>query len=71
VVTLEFAPESLEITVQDNGDGFSLRKTSGKLAAEGKLGLIGMQQRAKFLNSTFNIYSQPGKGTLVSIEIAD
>ncbi len=71
VVTLEFAPESLEITVQDNGDGFSLRETSGKLATEGKLGLIGMQQRAKFLNSTFNIYSQPGKGTLVSIEIAD
>lgn len=71
VVTLEFAPDSLEIMVQDNGDGFSLSETLGKLAAEGKLGLIGMQQRAKFLNSTFNIYSQPGKGTLVSIEIAD
>jgi len=71
VVTLEFAPESLEITVQDNGDGFSLSETIGKLATEGKLGLIGMQQRAKFLNSPFNIYSQPGKGTLVSIEIAD
>lgn len=71
VVALEFAPESLEITVQDNGDGFSLNETIRDLTAEGKLGLIGMQQRAKFLNSTFNIFSQPGKGTLVSIEIAD
>lgn len=71
VVTLEFNSESLEIMVQDNGKGFSLNETIRNLTNEGKLGLIGMQQRAKSLNSTFNIYSQPGEGTLVSIEIPD
>jgi signal transduction histidine kinase len=70
-VILEFAPESLEIRVQDNGKGFSLNEIIGELAASGKLGLLGMQERAKFLNSTFNIYSEPGKGTLVSIKIVD
>lgn len=70
-VTLKFAPECLEIMVKDNGKGFALNQTIRNLTAEGKLGLIGMQQRAKSLNSTFNIYSQIGKGTLVSIKITD
>lgn len=69
VVTLTFAPESLKITVQDNGKGFSLNETIGNLAATGKLGLIGMQQRAKSLNGACDIRSQLGKGTLVSVEI--
>ena len=71
VVTLEFAPESLEITVRDNGDGFSLSETIGKLATEGKLGLIGMQQRAQFLNGALHISSKPGEGTSISIEVKD
>lgn len=71
VVTLKFNSESLEIMVQDNGEGFSLNETIRNLTNEGKLGLIGMQQRAQLINSTFNIYSQPGEGTLVSIEIPD
>ena len=71
IVTLEFAPESLEITVRDNGDGFSLSETIGKLATEGKLGLIGMQQRAQFLHGALHISSRPGEGTSVSIEIKD
>jgi len=69
LVTVEFSPESVKIVVNDNGKGFILNKTVGDLAAEGKLGIVGMQQRAKFLNGNFDIYSQPGKGTSVSIEI--
>lgn len=71
VITLKFAPEeSLRITMRDNGNGFSLSEMFGNLTAEGKLGIIGMQQRAKFLKGTFDVQSQPGSGTLVSIEIA-
>jgi len=69
VVTLDFAPESLKIMVQDNGNGFSLNETLGNLAGKGKLGLIGVQQRARLLNGTCTIRSQPGKGTSVSVEI--
>ncbi|MBA7652050.1 hypothetical protein ES703_59879 [subsurface metagenome] len=71
LVTVEFPPESVKIVVNDNGKGFILNKTAGDLAAEGKLGIIGMQQRAKFLNANFGIYSQPSKGTSVSITIVD
>ena len=69
IVTVGFSPESVKIVVNDNGTGFILNKTAGELAGEGKLGIVGMQQRAKFLNGNFDIYSQPGKGTSVSIEI--
>lgn len=69
LVTIEFSPESAKIVIQDNGKGFILDKTVGELAAEGKLGIIGMQQRAKFLNGTVGIHSQLGEGTEVSITI--
>lgn len=69
LVTVEFLPESVKIVVNDNGKGFILNKTAGDLATEGKLGIIGMQQRAKFINANFDIYSQPDKGTSASIKI--
>lgn len=69
VITLTFAPESLKLTVRDNGKGFLPSQRVDNLTAGGRVGLIGMQQRAKSLNGTFDISSQPGKGTLVSVEI--
>ena len=58
----------MKIKIKDDGIGFRPLKKIDKLAAEGKLGLIGMQQRAEFLNGTFQIRSRPGKGTLLLIE---
>jgi signal transduction histidine kinase len=70
-ITLKYAPESFEIKIQDNGQGFSLNKTTEKLAAEGKFGIIGMQQRAKLIEGNCCIESYLGKGTLVSINMAN
>lgn len=67
VVTLKFEPEFIKMTIQDNGTGFALKDLVGNLTAEGKLGIIGMEQRAKLLNGTLDVQSQPGKGTLISI----
>jgi len=61
-IALQFLPQSIKLTVQDNGVGYSL-PTIGSLATEGKFGLIGMEQRAKVLNGTFRIHSRPGRGT--------
>ena len=69
VVTLGFAPTTLKITVRDNGAGFHMPRRIGHFTTEGKLGLIGMQQRAEFLGGTLDIRSQPGKGTMVSAEV--
>lgn len=68
-IIVKYTPEHLEIIVQDNGKGFYLDKTINRLAAENKLGIIGMQQRVKVINGLFDIQSFPGEGTLVSIKI--
>lgn len=69
LINIKYAPEYLEINVQDNGEGFSLDKIISKLADKNKLGIIGMQQRAKVINGMFDIQSSPDKGTLVSIKV--
>ena len=68
-ITLSFAPESLSIVVEDNGVGFSPPKALGDLTALGRLGLAGIDQRAKLLSGSCHIQSQPGEGTSVSVEL--
>ena len=41
----------------------------GELPDMGKLGLIGMQERARLLNGQMKIISQPGKGTTIIVEV--
>jgi two-component system, NarL family, sensor histidine kinase DegS len=68
-VTLEFTPELCKIAVQDDGKGFLLPQRIGLLVTEGKLGLLGMQQRAQFLGGVFDIKSEPGLGTALFLEV--
>jgi len=68
VVNLEFTPESLKISMEDNGQGFRPPKKFDRLASRGKLGLLGMHQRIDFLGRTFKIHSKPGEGTSLLIE---
>jgi PAS domain S-box-containing protein len=63
------AHDQLEMTIADNGYGFELPKAVGDLAATGKLGLLGMHERARLLGGTLNIHSEPGKGTTVVVEV--
>jgi two-component system sensor histidine kinase DegS len=68
VVTLEFETEYLKITIEDNGRGFHPPQKFDRLAAIGKMGLIGMRQRIDFLGGTLQIRSRPGQGTMVLIK---
>lgn len=63
------AHDRLEMTVSDNGHGFKLPKAIGDLAATGKLGLLGMHERARLLGGALHIRSEPGKGTMVVVEL--
>jgi signal transduction histidine kinase len=63
------ARDRIEMTVTDNGHGFELPSAFGDLAATGKLGLLGMHERARLLGGTVNIRSEPGKGTTVEVEM--
>jgi signal transduction histidine kinase len=51
------------VTIQDDGVGFNQSGTSGGL------GVLGMAERTESLEGRFILKSQPGKGTMVRIEI--
>ena len=68
-LTLDFRNDSIAMTVADNGSGFDLPPATGDVAASGKLGLIGMQERARLLGGTIDIESKPGEGTKVVVTV--
>jgi len=59
------------LTVSDNGRGFSLTRPLSELAKAGKLGLLGMDERARLLGGSLEIRSLPGRGTTVTAELPD
>ena len=69
LVKLGFTPDSVCLSITDDGTGFNLPETIGNLTTNGKLGLINIQERARLLNGVFSLNSEPGKGTEVVVEI--
>lgn len=67
-VRLKFAPSKIRLTISDNGRGFEAPTALRELAARGKLGLIGMQERARLLDGRLLIRSRVGAGTTVVVE---
>ncbi|TFG44871.1 MAG: sensor histidine kinase [Dehalococcoidia bacterium] len=68
-LTIEFSAQGTILTIKDNGRGFHPPERIGDLAVSGKLGLTGMQERARLIGANFNIESTPGQGTLVTVEL--
>jgi signal transduction histidine kinase len=56
--------ESLCMDITDNGHAFSVEEKLGQ-KPNGRLGLLGMQERMRHVNGMFAIESEPGKGTHV------
>ena len=69
VVKLEFAGGKVRMTISDNGKGVQLPNRAEELASTGKLGIIGMHERARLAGGTLSIQSELGKGTQVIAEI--
>lgn len=71
VIKLLFTDRKVNLTITDNGRGFQLPKVLGDLANEGKLGILGMEERTSLFNGKFSIRSTVGKGTIVAVEVSD
>jgi signal transduction histidine kinase len=64
-VVIDHTPDGVRVAVIDNGCGFDVADAFSR----GRLGLIGMRERAQMLGGTFDITSQPGAGTSVKVEV--
>ncbi len=65
-VRARVAGDTLIITIEDNGRGFSLDDVK---AASGHLGLMSMSERARTLGGRLDIQSAPGRGTRLVLEV--
>jgi PAS domain S-box-containing protein len=68
-ILVEFNADKVNVAINDNGKGFYLPPDIRDLSQKGKLGLAGMQERARLIDGQLNIISEPGKGTCVSVEV--
>jgi signal transduction histidine kinase len=63
-ISVHGSEDGLAMTIQDDGVGFSAAECRGR-----GLGLIGIEERVRELGGRFTVFSQPGKGTVLSAEV--
>jgi signal transduction histidine kinase len=59
----------VRMIVNDNGRGFNAPERMGDLVSSGRLGLVGMYERARTLGGTLTIQSEAGRGTVVIADV--
>jgi signal transduction histidine kinase len=69
-VVMDAKESHLDITIEDDGDGFDIDELMRHPIKDAKgLGIIGMKERAALLDGRLYIHSMPGEGTRVCIQI--
>ncbi|MBN2240719.1 MAG: PAS domain S-box protein [Dehalococcoidales bacterium] len=66
---IHFEEKQVIVQIEDNGKGFDTTNIMDDVPQVGKLGLIGMHERAKLLGGVLEFNSKPGKGTRVKFSI--
>ena len=66
-LTVDYAPEAVGLTVQDDGVGFVVPETPDEFANQGHFGLLGLTERAELIGAELKVESQPGHGTSVRV----
>jgi signal transduction histidine kinase len=62
-------PDKVVAAVRDDGDGFDMRAVQAEYERSGHWGLLSMMERAASVSAKLTIASQPGKGTILSVEL--
>ena len=69
-ISADVGETTLTVTIEDDGAGFEVDRLLTLPIENGRgLGLMGMKERAKLLGGHLFIYSKPGEGTRVCIEV--
>jgi signal transduction histidine kinase len=68
-VELDFGGDEITLAVTDDGHGFSAARNMSDLIRRGKLGLVGMKERAELVGGSFELDSSPGAGTQITVKV--
>jgi signal transduction histidine kinase len=64
---IQYHPESVTLSVQDDGKGFAVPKSPAEFAPGGHFGLLGLHERAELIGAEMEIQSSPNKGTQLTV----
>jgi len=64
---LDFEPSSVRLKVRDDGRGFDVNRQLA--TGGGRLGLLGMRERVGQIGGELKIFSEPGAGTEITVEV--
>ncbi len=62
---------SVRAEIEDNGSGFELERTLVRAAKRGRMGLVGMNERALLLGGAFDVRSAAGGPTCISVTLPE
>jgi PAS domain S-box-containing protein len=68
-IHLQYTRTKIKLFISDDGKGFQIPDSLSDLAHQGKLGLIGIEERARLSGGTFFIKSHPTKGTMITVAL--
>lgn len=68
VVRLRYTQTSVKMTIADDGKGIKREPPAFELLAQGKLGIVGMRERARLAGGEVHIKTGSGRGTTVTVE---
>lgn len=64
-VVLQEKDSYLILSIEDNGKGFDMEKAKDRRT----LGILGMKERSMMMGGVYEISSQPGKGTIITVSV--
>ncbi len=68
-VQLAFMEDAVRLVIVDDGRGCGVPQNVSDLAREGKLGVLGMKERAELVGGSFDFSSVLGQGTRVTVVV--
>ncbi len=68
-IDIRESEDRLVATITDDGTGFDVKQVQAEYESRGSWGLLSMLERAALVDARLNIASQPGKGTITSLEV--
>jgi len=66
-MTMDFGDDALTLIISDNGRGFNVPERTSDLVLSGKLGMMGMRERARLIGGTLIVQSEADAGTTVTL----
>ena len=68
-ININFGDDRIEMAIADNGKGFHVPRSPGDYLRSGRLGLMGMHERAQLVGGSLEIQSSPDTGTVVQVQM--